>query len=117
MSEFHEHEKAAITYPISVASAASATVIPAVAGKRFVVTYYKVETAANNTFKFQSDTTDITGAITTAANTPVEAGNGGSPILTGRGTNEALKIVISTSGDATGWVVATFQNNEEYIPT
>lgn len=116
MSEFSLHEQHAITYPISISGATSGAIVPAVPGKRAVMIYASVETAANNTIKFQSGATDVTGLITTAANTPIVFHNGGSTVIGCRDTNEALNLVLGTSGDATGWVQVVFQDNAQNIP-
>lgn len=83
------------------AAGQSTVVAAAGAGLRIYVVAYGVTLDANGTLKFQSNSTDLTGAMTVTTTSP--AANASDLPLFATAANEALKITSAT-GKAAGYV-------------
>ncbi len=88
--------------PISQNAAGTTNLVGGVTNKRIRVVGYTVVMRSAGTVKFQADSSDITGAMDTVANSGVATASGFAPLFsTGRG--EALNIV-TTGGAGNGHV-------------
>lgn len=86
------------TAKIDISSSGANTVVAAVAGRRIKVLGYTLVAAGAVTVKWQSDTTDLSGAMALAANGVVAVAPGGDsldpvPVLA-TAAGEALKITL-----------------------
>lgn len=94
------------TGPVKTAAVAAVdadTLVAAVSGKRLRVISYVLSLTAAGAVKLQSNTTDITGAISAGANAPFAASyNPAGHCDTAQG--EALKIDVTGGGTVNGHI-------------
>lgn len=92
-------------YSIVQAAAGTFLVAPAQPGLRVYVTAIVIALGANGTFKFQEDTTDLTGPLPAGQNSPFIAisGTDDMAILHTTTPGRALNLVTS-GGAANGWL-------------
>lgn len=96
--------------PISITTSGDNTIIPAVLSRRFNILAYVLTSDTTMTFTWKSDSTDLSGAMTIAANSSIvvplgpSTPFGNTPNLQ---TNfyENLVINTSTNGNLTGHLV------------
>jgi len=87
-----------ITIPISTAASGDTTLVVAVTGKRIVVVDGAIVSAGAVNVKFESNTTDITGAMSLATGIPVPVGGFKTA------ASESLLINLSGAVQVSGWL-------------
>jgi hypothetical protein len=92
----------------SAAASVEPAALAAKAGKRFVIVHLYLEPAAATNLTFKSDTTELSGPISVAANEVVEFKNGGVPVFVGHDLNKKFSITNSAATQLNGFVVYAF---------
>lgn len=83
---------------------AAPTVLAGTAGRKIRVISYVLGSDATLTVKWQSNTTDLSGAIPLVANSIISANSDGNQGLVETNVGETLKLLPSGAGNVTGHI-------------
>jgi len=98
----YEYAEPNVKFASFTTTSASPVVLAAITGKRIRVLSYVLITDAQQTVKWQSDTNDISGAMSLDVSSGISAHNPQGLLQTNNG--EALRLLPSSSGNVSGHI-------------
>lgn len=93
------------TYEIDSAASGAVTVFTPSTGSRFVVYHVWLQAEAGDEVTFRSGSTDLSAAITFAANDVREFRNSGAPVFRGRAVSDAFVLNKLNAVQVNGFAV------------